>query len=121
MPAASAACDRFAHRVGVGDRDGDAVRLGGDRRFHQPGLLDHVEDLRRVIFDLRAGQRGRVVDAALDHRPVGVGRGAVDDEGDAHVLRLLQIGCLRIPGWKTADSAAASASFTMVFIFVSPF
>ena len=38
----------------------------------------------------RAGQRRRVVDAALDHRPVGIGGRAVHHEGDVHVLGVLE-------------------------------
>ena len=102
---------RLPHGVGVGDRDGDAVRLGGDGGFHQARLLDHVEDLRRVILDRRAGQRRRVVDAALDHRPVGVGGRAVDDEGDADVLRLLQVGGLRHAGEEARRDEGGESQF----------
>ena len=89
MPAATRLGDARAHRVGVGDRDREAVRLPGDRGVEQTRLLDDVEDLRVVVLHVGAGQLGRVVDAALDHRPVGVGGRAVHHEGDVHVLRIL--------------------------------
>ena len=83
---------RVAQRVGIGDRDDQAVGLGRHRGVDQAGMLDLVEHLRRHVLHLGAGQRRRVVDAALDDRPVLVGRcRAVDDHGDLDVLRLFHL------------------------------
>ena len=120
MLAASAACTDLRMRVGVGDRDGDAVRLGGDRGVHQARLLDHVEHLRRVIVDGCAGERCGIVDAALDDRPVGVGGRAVDDEGDADVLGFLEVRGLSRAGQEARRHEGCERQFSQNFHFQSP-
>ena len=78
--------DRIAERLGVRDRDHEAVRLRGHGGIDQLRHLDHVEGVGRLVLDGDAEVLGGLVDAVLDHRPERVGGLAVADHDEAHVL-----------------------------------
>ena len=88
MPASTAALDRLAERVGVRDRDDQAVRLGGDGGVDQLRHRDHVEGVRRLVLDLDAHILGGLVDAVLDDRPERVGGLTVGDDDEAQVAAI---------------------------------
>ena len=78
--------DRIAERLGVRDRDHQAVGLRGDRGVDDLRHLHHVEGVGRAVLDRHAEVLGGLVDAVLDHRPERVGGLAVADDDEAHVL-----------------------------------
>ena len=78
--------DRIAERLGVGDRDHEAVGLRGDRGVDDLRHLHHVEAVGRAVLDGHAEVLGGLVDAVLDHRPERVRGLAVADHDEAHVL-----------------------------------
>ena len=72
--------DRVAERIGIRDRDDDAVWAGGDRGVDQLGHRDHVEGVSAPGTRLDAHVLGGLIDAVLDNRPERVGRLTMADD-----------------------------------------
>ena len=77
--------DRVAQRVGVGDRDDETVRIGGDGSVDQLRHFHHVEGVGGLVLDLDAHILGRLIHAVLDHRPERIRGLTVADDDEAQV------------------------------------
>ena len=79
--------DRFAQRVGVGDRDDETVRLRRPRRRRSAATFPPCRRYQGLILDLNAHILGRLIHAVLNHRPERIRGLTVTNDDEAQVAR----------------------------------